>query len=150
DINAKGAADLADELGGTAVAADAIMTTPCDVLSPNALGAILDEESIAALDTAIVAGGANNQLARAHHGEPLFKRDILYVPDYVINAGGIISVASEYLARREGRTGSVEEVRERIELIPGRLEEIWQESASTSTSPDIVADRMAQKLIGRG
>ncbi|MEO0417291.1 MAG: Glu/Leu/Phe/Val dehydrogenase dimerization domain-containing protein [Pseudomonadota bacterium] len=150
DINAKGASDLADELGGTAVAADAIMTTPCDVLSPNALGAILDEESIAALDTAIVAGGANNQLARAHHGEPLFKRDILYAPDYVINAGGIISVASEYLARREGRTGSVEEVRERIELIPGRLEEIWQKSASTRTSPDIVADRMAQELIGRG
>ena len=150
DINAKGAADLANEIGATAVAADEIMTTPCDVLSPNALGAILDEESIAALDTAIVAGGANNQLARAHHGAPLFNRDILYAPDYVINAGGIISVASEYLARRDGRTGSVEEVRERIELIPGRLEEIWQESASSGTSPDIVADRMAQKLIGRG
>ena len=58
-------------------------------------------------------------------------------------------MAWEYLARREGRVGSVQEVRERIELIPGRLEEIWQESASTGTSPDIVADRMAQKLIGR-
>ncbi|MEM9085475.1 MAG: Glu/Leu/Phe/Val dehydrogenase dimerization domain-containing protein [Pseudomonadota bacterium] len=150
DINAKAAQELADELDAVAVDADAIMTTPCDVLSPNALGAILNEDSIAALDTAIVAGGANNQLARAHHGEPLFQRDILYAPDYVINAGGIISVAWEYLARREGRVGSVQEVRERIELIPGRLEEIWQESASTGTSPDIVADRMAQKLIGRG
>ncbi|MDJ0977211.1 MAG: Glu/Leu/Phe/Val dehydrogenase dimerization domain-containing protein [Erythrobacter sp.] len=150
DIDEGAAQKLAHDLGATVVAADAIMTTPCDVLSPNALGAILDEHSIAALDTAIVAGGANNQLARAHHGEPLFARDILYAPDYVINAGGIISVASEYLARREGRVGSVEEVKERIRQIPGRLEEIWQESASTRTSPDIVADRMAQKLIGRG
>ena len=149
DINGKAAQELAHELGAVAVDADAIMATPCDVLSPNALGAILDEDSIAALDTAIVAGGANNQLARAHHGKPLFERDILYAPDYVINAGGIVSVAWEYLARREGRVGSVQEVRERIELIPGRLEEIWQESASTGTSPDIVADRMAQKLIGR-
>ncbi len=150
DINAGAAQALADELGGKAVAADAIMTTPCDVFSPNALGAILDEDSIAALDTAIVAGGANNQLARAHHGVPLSQRGILYAPDYVINAGGIISVASEYLARRENRHGSVDEVRERIRLIPGRLEEIWQESDTSGTSPDIVADRMAQKLIGRG
>lgn len=150
DINAKAAQSLATELGGVSVEADAIMTTPCDVLSPNALGAILDESSIAALDTAIVAGGANNQLARSAHGQTLFNRDILYAPDYVINAGGIISVASEYLARRDNRTGSVEEVRERIELIPGRLEEIWQESAKSSVSPDVVADTMAQKLIGRG
>jgi leucine dehydrogenase len=150
DINAGAAHALADEVGGTAVSADAIMTTPCDVLSPNALGAILDEDSIAALDTAIVAGGANNQLARSAHGKPLFERGILYAPDYVINAGGIISVASEYLARREGRVGSVEEVRARIKQIPGRLEEIWQESETSGTSPDIVADAMAQKKIGRG
>ncbi|MEM6585583.1 MAG: Glu/Leu/Phe/Val dehydrogenase dimerization domain-containing protein [Pseudomonadota bacterium] len=150
DINEGAAQSLANELGANAVSADAIMTTPCDVLSPNALGAILDEESIAALDTAVIAGGANNQLARSFHGETVFKRDILYAPDYVINAGGIISVAWEYLARREGRMGSVAEVRSRIEQIPGRLEQIWQESAATNTSPDVVADRMAQELIGRG
>jgi len=149
DIDEGAAQALADDLGAKVVRADAIMSLPCDVLSPNALGAILDEESIAALDTAIVAGGANNQLARSHHGKPLFDRDILYAPDYVINAGGIISVASEYLARREGRTGSIDEVRARIEQIPGRLQEIWQASEHSSTSPDIVADRMAQKLIGR-
>ncbi|MEE4289302.1 MAG: Glu/Leu/Phe/Val dehydrogenase dimerization domain-containing protein [Erythrobacter sp.] len=149
DIDAAAAQRLADELGGKVVSADAILSTPCDVLSPNALGAILDPASIAALDTAIVAGGANNQLARSAHGATLFERGILYAPDYVINAGGIISVGSEYLARREGRVGSVDEVRARIEQIPGRLAEIWQESAATGTSPDIVADRMAQKLIGR-
>ncbi|MEM7667085.1 MAG: Glu/Leu/Phe/Val dehydrogenase dimerization domain-containing protein [Pseudomonadota bacterium] len=149
DINADRAADLARELGGEAVSAETIMGVPCDVFSPNALGAILDDEGIARLDTAIVAGGANNQLARAHHGATLFERDILFAPDYVINAGGIISVAMEYLARRDGVSGDINEVRKRIALIPERLEEIWQASDSSKTSPDVVADRMAQKLIGR-
>lgn len=150
DINAERAAALAAELGGKAVDADSILTTPCDVLSPNALGAILDETSIGALDTAIVAGGANNQLARAHHGNALFERDILFAPDYVINAGGIISVATEYLARRDGKTANIEEVHTRIATIPQKLEQVWQKSAETGASPDVVADRMAQELIGRG
>ena len=149
DIHADRAQALASELGGKAVDADAIMSVACDVFSPNALGAILDDEGIARLDTPIVAGGANNQLARAHHGQTLFERGILFAPDYVINAGGIISVAMEYLARRDGVSGDINEVRKRIAQIPGRLEEIWQESDASKTSPDVVADRMAQKLIGR-
>lgn len=150
DINAERAGSLAAELGAVAVGTDAIMATPCDVFSPNALGAILDDTGIAALDCAIVAGGANNQLARPEHGEKLSARDILYAPDYVINAGGIISVATEYLARRDGRTVDVAEVNAMVEKIPGRLESIWQESAISRISADVVADRMAQKLIGRG
>lgn len=150
DINKDGVTALAQELGAEVVDPQAIMTTPCDVFSPNALGAILNEESIAKLDTQIVAGGANNQLARSAHGQVLFERGILYAPDYVINAGGIISVATEYLARREGRTGSVDEVNALIEQIPGRLERIWQASEQGAISPDVVADRMAQELIGRG
>lgn len=150
DINADRASALAAELDAAAVGTDAIMATPCDVFSPNALGAILDDAGIAALDCAIVAGGANNQLARPEHGAVLAARDILYAPDYVINAGGIISVATEYLARREGRRVDVTEVNALVEQIPGRLESIWQESASSGISADMVADRMAQKLIGRG
>jgi len=150
DINATRAAALAAELGGDAVASEAIMATPCDVFSPNALGAILDEVGIAALDCAIVAGGANNQLARPEHGAVLAARGILYAPDYVINAGGIISVATEYLARRDGRDGDIAEVDALIARIPGRLEAIWQESAASGVSSDVVADRMAQALIGRG
>lgn len=150
DINAARAAALADELGGAAVASDAIMATPCDVFSPNALGAILDDAGIAALDCAVVAGGANNQLARPEHGTKLAARGILYAPDYVINAGGIISVATEYLARREGRSGGIAEVDALIAQIPGRLESIWAESESSGLTADVVADRMAQKLIGRG
>jgi len=149
DINAKSANALATELGAEAVSADTVMSVPCDVFSPNALGAILDDEGIARLDTAIVAGGANNQLARMHHGQTLFERGILFAPDYVINAGGIISVAMEYLARQGAVSGDINEVRKRIAQIPERLEEIWSESDSSKVSPDVVADRMAQKLIGR-
>ena len=149
DIDAARAEALARELGGDAVASDAIMGVSCDVFSPNALGAILDDEGIARLDCKIVAGGANNQLARAAHGPVLAQRGILYAPDYVINAGGIISVTLEYLARTDGQPCDVNDVRERIALIPDRLETIWQESDRTGQSPDQVADRMAQDLIGR-
>lgn len=149
DIHADGVKRLADELGADVVAPDAILTTECDVLSPNALGAILTDESIAALNTKIVAGGANNQLARARHGKVLFERGILYAPDYVINAGGIISVATEYLARRDGRHAAKAEVNCLIEHIPGRLSQIWRKSEAEGASPDVVADTMAQELIGR-
>jgi leucine dehydrogenase len=149
DLNAARAAELARELGASVAASDAIMSTSCDVFSPNALGAILDDEGIAQLDCAIVAGGANNQLAKADHGAVLAARGVLYAPDYVINAGGIISVALEYLARRAGTPADINEVRKRLAQIPGRLESIWAESDSTGISPDVVADRMAQSLIGR-
>lgn len=149
DVDAERAAALAAEIGATQVAADTIMGIACDVFSPNALGAILDDEGIARLDAPIVAGAANNQLARPEHGEALAERDILYAPDYVINAGGIISVTLEYLARREGRAGDINDVRERIAQIPVRLRTIWEESAARGATPDQVADRMAQALIGR-
>lgn len=149
DINDERAAGLARELGGEAVSSEAIMSVECDVFSPNALGAILDDEGIARLQAPIVAGGANNQLARQGHGAKLAAREILYAPDYVINAGGIISVAMEYLAKRQGEPSDINEVRKRIATIPGRLEEIWQQSDTTGVSSDAVADAMAQKLIGR-
>ncbi|MXO64908.1 Leu/Phe/Val dehydrogenase [Altericroceibacterium endophyticum] len=150
DINEAKAAALAQELGGETAPVDAIMGMECDVFSPNALGAILDTDGIAKLDCAIVAGGANNQLKRPEHGALLAARDILYAPDYVINGGGIINVALEYLARRDGQTCSSEEVRERIGMIPERLRSIWHESEESGQSADIVADQMARKLIGRG
>ena len=150
DIHADGVNRLAEELGAEVVAPEAILSTRCDVFSPNALGAILDDDSIALLDTSIVAGGANNQLARAGHGAALFARGILYAPDYVINAGGIISVATEYLAKTEGRRASRDEVNLLIEQIPGRLGQVWRTSEADGIGPDLVADRMAQQLIGRG
>jgi leucine dehydrogenase len=149
DIDAERAVTLADEVGGEAVAPDEIMGVACDVFSPNALGAILDDEGIARLDCAIVAGGANNQLGRHHHGEKLAKRGILYAPDYVINGGGIINVSLEYLCRVKGEPCDIDEVRRRIAQIPERLEMIWTRSDESGLPPGDVADRMAQELIGR-
>jgi leucine dehydrogenase len=144
DVDRAKAQKLADAAGGQVVAADEILGVEADVVSPNALGAILTEETIAGLKTPIVAGGANNQLATAEDGKRLHARGILYAPDYVINAGGIINVCTEYVG--DGDAGLV---RKRIEGIPVRLEEIWAESAQTGRDPASVADTMAQRLIGR-
>ncbi|HEV7658403.1 MAG TPA: Glu/Leu/Phe/Val dehydrogenase dimerization domain-containing protein [Allosphingosinicella sp.] len=144
DVDQGRAQALAAETGGTVVGTDEIMTLEADVLSPNALGAILDAESIAALNVPIVAGGANNQMATRDDGDRVQARSILYAPDYVINAGGIINVSTEYLG-----DGDQAMVRRRIEAIPGRLEEIWRESADTGRNPARVAGDMARRLIGR-
>ena len=123
---------------------------PATFSVPTPLGAIFDDRTIADLQTGIVAGGANNQLSRERHGQALFERGILYAPDYVINAGGIISVATEYLGRNAGRVSPVEDVNALIERIPERLERVWRESDAEKVAPDIIADRLAQELIGRG
>ena len=145
DVDEGRARKLAEAANGTVVAPNEILTLEADVLSPNALGAILNAESIAALQVPVVAGGANNQLATGEDGARLHERGILYAPDYVINAGGIINVCTEYLA-----DGDASLVRQRIEAIPNRLEQIWTESASSGRDPAAVADSMAQRLIGRG
>ena len=144
DIDRARAGALASEVGGEAVAPEAIMTIEADVLSPNALGAILTADSIAELRVPVIAGGANNQLATPADGQLIHQRGILYAPDYVINAGGIINVSTEYL-----KDGDQETVRGRIEGIPVRLEQIWSESAATGRNPAEVADAMAMRLIGR-
>lgn len=145
DTNTAQARALADELGATLVSPADIMAVEADVLSPCALGAILTEASIAALNVSVVAGGANNQLATPSDGDRVQARGILYAPDYVINAGGIINVALEYLG--DGDRAAVDA---KIAGIPGRLDAIWDESAKSGENPARVADRMAQKLIGRG
>ncbi len=143
DANAAQAEAFARETGANVVPVDAIMSVEADVLSPCALGGILTQQSIAALRVAAVAGGANNQLATEAQGVELAARGILYAPDYVINAGGIINVM-----RKLGLGGDAE-VNARIAGIPHRLEDIWSESAATGATPAAVADRMAQALIGR-
>ena len=145
DVNGERAQALAAEVGGEAVAAESILSIAADVVSPCALGAILTADTIAALRAPIVAGGANNQLATPEDGWRLHARGITYAPDYVINAGGIINVGLEYLGH-----GDRAEVEKRIAEIPGRLDQIWQESATSAEPSSIVADRLAQRLIGRG
>jgi leucine dehydrogenase len=145
DVNRDRAAAMAEELGGTLADPDAILGVEADIVSPNALGAILTETSIAALRCKAVAGGANNQLATRAEGQAIHDRGILYAPDYVINAGGIINVGLEYLGQ-----GDRAEVDARIDRIPERLETVWAESERTDTPAAQVADAQAMRLIGRG
>ena len=144
DIDEAKAHKLAEATGGQVVPPDDILGLEADVFSPNALGAILNEESIPTLKVPIVAGAANNQLGTPEDGGRVQARGILYAPDYVINAGGIINVCTEYLGE-----GDASLVRERIEGIPVRLEQIWKESQASGRDPAAVADEMAQRLIGR-
>lgn len=144
DVRADRAAALAMELGAETVAADAILGIAADVISPNALGGILSAQSIAALRSKVVAGGANNQLATPADGAALHARGVIYAPDYVINAGGIINVALEYLGQ-----GDRAEVEARVARIPDRLGEIWDESDRTGAPASDVADAIARRLIGR-
>jgi leucine dehydrogenase len=144
DVDQAKAQKLASATNGKVVSPEDVLSLEADVLSPCALGAILTEGTIAALKTPIVAGAANNQLATPEDGERLHARGVLYAPDYVINAGGIINVCTEYLGDGDARL-----VRQRIEGIPIRLEQIWAESAESGRDPAAVADAMAQRLIGR-
>ncbi len=143
DINMDRAKALAEELGGTVSSTDAILGEDADIVSPNALGAVLTERSIEGLKAKVVAGGANNQLATGSEGKMLQDRGILYAPDYVINAGGIINVL------RHIDSADDAEINARIDHIPARLDQVWDQSEASGQSPDLVADRMAQELIGR-
>ncbi|BAK66021.1 amino acid dehydrogenase [Sphingobium sp. SYK-6] len=144
DMDRRKAEALAGEIGAAVTDASEIMTIEADVFSPNALGAILDERSIPLLQAGIVAGGANNQLATHADAQRLHERGVLYAPDYVINAGGIINVASEYLG-----LGDRAAVDARVDEIPDRLRAIWAESKATGMPAADVADAMARRLIGR-
>jgi leucine dehydrogenase len=96
DIYEEKAKSLAARTGATVIAPDAVFTTQCDVFSPNALGAILNDTTIPSLTCAVVCGGANNQLQEERkHATMLRERGILYAPDYVVNSGGLMNVASE-------------------------------------------------------
>ncbi len=144
DVDVAKAQKLADASDGKVVAPDELLSLEADVLSPCALGAIFDQDTIPTVRAPVIAGGANNQLATPADGATLHQRGILYAPDYVINAGGIINVCTEYLG-----DGDESVVRQRIEGIPDRLEQVWAESASSGRDPAAVADAMAQRLIGR-
>jgi leucine dehydrogenase len=144
DVDEGRAQALAGELGASVVAAEAILSTDADIVSPNALGAILTEASIADLKARVIAGGANNQLATPADGARVHDRGILYAPDYVINAGGIINVGLEYLGH-----GDEAEVMARIAKIPERLDQVWGESERSGSPASDVADMLATRLIGR-
>jgi len=131
------------ELGATVVGPDEIYGLDVDVFAPCALGAILNDATIPQLKAKIVAGAANNQLAEARHGAELMRRGILYAPDYVINAGGIIDVYHE-------RTGFDRDALVRhIEGIGDTLREIFARARAEERPTGEVADALAEERFKR-
>jgi len=139
DIHPERAERAADETGATPVAGDAFVDLDEDVFAPCALGAVINSDTIARLRARIVAGAANNQLESCDHGEALMRAGILYAPDYVINAGGVIDVAFE-------RTGyDLDKVVAKIDGIGVALTEIFERSDAEQRPTSVVADDLARE-----
>jgi leucine dehydrogenase len=142
DVRAAAVERVRDEFKATAVATDAILRQDADVLAPCALGAILNAQSIPALRVKVIAGAANNQLAQDRDGEALQQAGILYAPDYVINAGGIISISHEYYG---GSTDAL--IDADLQGIPARLGEIFERARRESRATNAIADQLARERI---
>jgi leucine dehydrogenase len=145
DLNEASVARAKREFGAAVVDPAEILDQDVEVFAPCALGGVLDAQSAAALKATVVAGSANNQLATPEAANLLTEREVLYAPDFVINAGGVISIAAEYLglAGSEGRAW----VRERIEAIPDRLDGIFGIARRTGHSTDQVARALALEVL---
>jgi leucine dehydrogenase len=142
DVNRDNLQLSRDELPVTEIAPADLLYADVDVLAPCALGNILTSQTIPKLKARIVAGAANNQLATEADGARLADRDILYAPDYVINAGGIINVAREYYGG-----SSEEQVRTEIDGIPERLKLIFDEAKTSKQPTNIIADELARRIV---
>lgn len=123
------------------VSPDAIHRSDVDLFAPCALGGGLNAETIPHIRASMVAGAANNQLATDADDDLLYARGILYAPDYVVNAGGIINVAAEYLGHNQ------RDVSDRVGRIPGRLATVLDRAQAHNQPPSRVADAMARELI---
>ena len=139
--------DLARDLGADVVAPHEIYDVDCDVFSPCALGGVLNDDTIPRLKCAVVAGGANNQLLDDNHGEELQRRGIVYAPDFVINAGGIINVFCEI----DGvyRADRAQELTERIGETTERVIRIaTDDDIPTSVAATRLAERRIESVRG--
>ncbi len=140
DIRREPIERAADEFGATPVTPDAIYSADVDVFAPCALGAIVNDKTMPMLRARIVAGAANNQLAEGRHGADLAKQGILYAPDYVINAGGIIEVAYGPKAERDEA-----KLERHVEGIYGTLADLFGRAEAEDLPTSVIADRMAEE-----
>ncbi len=143
DVDEAGIIWCAEQFGADVVDPAEIHTVDADVFSPNALGGIINDRTLPKLACRVVAGAANNQLAEPRHGDELAAAGILYAPDYIINAGGLIQVGDEL-----GKGGySDARARRRVEGIGGRLEAVFALAAAEGVNPAVAADRLAERRI---
>jgi len=146
DINQVALDKAATELNATVVGLDEIYSQDVDVFSPCALGASIDDNSIAQLKAVIIAGCANNQLAEARHDQILLEKGILYAPDYVINAGGIINVALEIYPEPY----CADSATKLVENIYHTLMNVFETAAAQNMPTGLIADQMARDIIAKG
>ena len=144
DVNEPALRQISEETGAIIVPPNEIYDQSIDIFSPNALGAIINDETIGRLSAKAIAGGANNQLATADMGEKLREAGILYAPDYVINGGGIINVAAE-ISGNYSRAW----VDEKLGTLMTTLGDVLDEGLSGNLPTNLVADRIAKQRIGR-
>ncbi|MFT5758034.1 MAG: leucine dehydrogenase [Alteromonadaceae bacterium] len=146
DINQAALDKAATELNATVVGLDEIYGLDVDVFSPCALGASINDDSLNQLKAVIIAGCANNQLAENRHDQVLLEKGILYAPDYVINAGGIINVALEIYPEPY----NADEATALVENIYGTLMRVFEKAKSDNRPTGAIADEMAREIIANG
>lgn len=129
------------DFGAESVEPDKIYDVECDIFSPCALGAIINDETIPRLKCRVVAGSANNQLKEERHGDRLHEMGITYVPDYVINAGGVINVADELLGYNRDRA------MKKVETIYDNVLRVFEIAERDGIPSYQAADRMAEERI---
>ena len=146
DVRADAAAAVASEVGAAVVAPDDALTIECDVLSPCALGGVLSAATIPRLRCAAVCGAANNQLATDEDGERLAAAGVLYAPDYVANAGGVVNIADEATPGGYDR----DRAWARVAQIGDTLRRVLELADAHGLTPAAAADRLAEERLAAG
>ncbi|HEX5366344.1 MAG TPA: Glu/Leu/Phe/Val dehydrogenase dimerization domain-containing protein [Acidimicrobiales bacterium] len=141
DVRARAVEGLVDSLGAVPVDPEVAHTVPCDVFAPCALGGVLDARTVPELRCQAVVGSANNQLASPADAERLRRRGVLYAPDFVVNAGGVINIAEERNGYDRARAG------ERIRAIHDTLVRVLDRSDADDVSTAAAAERLAEERI---
>ena len=147
DINEKTLREVAERTNAEIVAPDAIYDVDAEIYAPCALGATLNPETLPRLKAKAIVGAANNQLATSEIGQRLHDAGVLYAPDYVVNGGGIINVASELTARQSGGTYDPAWVDGKLVRLMQTLEEVFERSAAENRPTYEVADAIAEARI---
>lgn len=142
DVDREKVDRLVNEFGAVAVGADEIYAVAADVYAPCALGGTLNDETLPQLKVEIIAGGANNQLLEARHGDELERRGILYAPDYAANAGGIINGCRELLGWEASQSLA------KVDEIYDTVLAIFRTAESEGIPTYKAADRLAERRLG--
>jgi leucine dehydrogenase len=146
DLHPQRVERVVKEFGAKAVEQETVHATDCDVYSPCALGAVLNDKTIPEIRAKIVCGAANNQLLEERHGEALMQRGILYAPDYVVNAGGILNISVELSPK--GYDEKIAE--ERVRGIGRSLADVFAHAKSRAIPTARAADEVAQAILAEG